>query len=207
MVYAIFALQQMRFRQQLCTLHLCITFKRNLILDHLASNLKQVVQALCLSLGLLPGVTYGSHQSSRQTEYLSMQLTPDIDTMPSDQNGRCVWVPGHCLIDLRQCDSIIQRMMFTHSSHALGQIFFKRRVVNYRYFEGFEELQCLSNTAQTDTLNHLLVRNSEARSIARKKEGQKYCRKSAYKALLLQLGGTYRHAENEYGYRHQPLAW
>lgn len=105
--------------------------------------------------------------------------------MPSDQNGGRVWVLGHCLIDPCQCNSIIQGMVFTYSSHALGQIFFKRRVVNYRYFEGFEKLQCLSNTAQTDTLNHLLVGNSEARSIARKKEGQKYCEKSAYEALLL----------------------
>lgn len=67
-------LLQMRFRQQLCMLHLCITFKRNLILDHLASNLEQVIQALCLSLRLFPGVTYGSHQLSRPTNISQCHL-------------------------------------------------------------------------------------------------------------------------------------
>ncbi len=110
--------------------------QRYLCLDHLRRYLKKVVEAFTLRLALFPCVSFDntSATSIRKSE----RLTPDVDTMASNQYSRCIRILLH-----RLCSNSIspRRVKFKakYVRHPIRQILLIRGILDDRYLERIVE--------------------------------------------------------------------
>lgn len=86
-----------------------------------------------------------------------MKLTPDVDSVPPDENGRRVGVLLHGL------------------AHRVGEVLLARRVLDDGHLERVEVRERLADAAEADALDHLLVRDAEALCVLAEEEREHDC--------------------------------